>query len=161
MAGAHHAGGHIHHGGQHRALQHGLQPLGVVHAVLQAQHHSVGAQVRGHGLARTLGVGGFDAEQHALRTLHGAGLGVGLQLHALLEGLGVEQQAVLADGFDVHGARHQHHRVPGPGQHAAVVTAHGACAHDGDFHGVFLDREGRGQAGRAYGRGLVVLMRAV
>jgi hypothetical protein len=64
--------------GQHTLRQHRLHALGVVHTVLQTQHHGIGIKMRRDGGRGTFGVGGFDAKQHALRAAHGSRVAAGL-----------------------------------------------------------------------------------
>jgi hypothetical protein len=131
-----HLGGHVHHSGGHGVVwQDGAQPLGVVHAVLQAQHQRVGFHIRADQGAGRFGVGGLHTEQHQVGALHRAGLAAGAQAQVLIERGGLQAQAVARDCLHVLRPRDQRYRVPGARQHAAKVAAHGACAHDGDLDG--------------------------
>ena len=125
-----------------------LQALGVVHAVLQAEHHSALGQVRGQRAARALGVGGFDAKKHPLRAICGAGIGAGGHAHPFSEGLRFKQQAAGVDGRGVVRAGNQGDLVACARQHAAVITAHGTRAHHGNFHGTTFVSSPAGAGGR-------------
>ena len=113
--------------------QHGTQPVGVVNAVLQAHHQRIGLQKRLYQAPGRLGIAGLHAKQNHVCTAHGAGLNAGLHLNMLIKGLGLQAQPGVRNGGNMLRARNQHHRVPCPGQHAAVVAAHGARAHHGKF----------------------------
>ncbi len=122
--------------------QHRAQPVGVVHAVLQAQHQRARRQVRLDLCAGGFGIGGLDAEQDEVRALDGTGVRAGRDPHVLVEGPGFHAQAVAGNGVHVLRPRDQHDVMAGAGQHAAEVAADGACAHHGDFdelgHGAIL-----------------------
>jgi hypothetical protein len=105
--------------------------------------------------ARALGVGGFDAKQHPLRAICTALASVlACHAHPFSEGLRFKQQAAGVDGLGVVRAGNQHHLVACARQHAAVVAAHGARAHDGNFHESLPRAVGRRNK-EARGRGMV------
>ena len=76
MSRPRHLGGDINHRCRNRVLrQYSAKPLGVVHAVLKAQHQRVGLQMGPDLGAGRFRVGRFDAKQHQTGAAHGAGIG--------------------------------------------------------------------------------------
>ena len=134
MARARHFSGDINHSSTHQlAGQHGTQAVSVVHTVLQTQDQRIGLQKRLHQAACGLGVARFDAKQHHICALHCVGVKAGLQMNVLVEGLGLQPQPGFGNRAHMLWPGNQHHIMSGPSQHAAVVAAHSARAHDGEF----------------------------
>ena len=135
MARAGHLCGDVDHGRCDLALQQRLQALGVVDAVLQAEHLCIVHEVRSDFCTRSFGVAGLHAHQHQRRPRDDSGFGTRLHRQMRLERRGVQKQAIATHCLHMRGAPDQAHRVAGACQHAAVVAAHCAGAHHGDLHG--------------------------
>ena len=133
VAGAGHRAAHIDHGGNHRPCDGGAQPLDVIDAVLQRQHHGIGRKMRrdrARGLVRRRR---FHAEQHQPRALNHRRLDTCRHGDLLAAAAQLQGQAVLANGVHMAWPADKRDRLAGAREHAAVVAADRARPHHRDL----------------------------
>src|SRR5262249_44070357 len=108
-------------------------PLGVIHAVLHADHHRRGAQVRLQLACGFFCVRSLHAEQDQMRIVHGGQVGGGANADVFVHLESIDQQAVALDGRDVRRPPDQGHRHAAARQHSTEVASNGTGAHDSRF----------------------------
>jgi hypothetical protein len=119
-----HFGPHIYRGCDHLLLQQRAEPVRILDAVLQRQHHRVRREMRLDGSRTAFGIGGLHAKEHKLCALHRAGFGAGSDPNAFVDGLCFEPEPVTFDRLDALRAPDQHHIVSAARQLEAGSQLH-------------------------------------
>jgi hypothetical protein len=134
---AHHAGRrdlrrHVDHRRYHRVRDVGAHALEVVDAVLQAEHHGVGREMRCDCLCGGGAVGRLDAKQHQVGTGDARRIGRRRDRVPPAERAALQHEAVTHDRLHQRGPANQPHARAGARQHGAEIAADRTGAHHGD-----------------------------
>jgi hypothetical protein len=141
--GTSHLGRHIDGNGHDRTAQHRSEPFRIVDAVLQAEDHGVGSQMRRHLPPHLLRIARLHAEQHELRARDPIGGHGALDWDAVRLAADLEKQTPRADGLDMLRPADQRDGRTGARQQPAIEAADGAGSHYGNLHGAIPVTAGR------------------
>jgi hypothetical protein len=113
--------------------QYGAQAIRIVDPVLQAEHKRVWLNVWFDLRAGGFRVGRLHAEQDQVRATNCSDIRAGLEANVLVESPGLHSKSIALNCLHVLLPADQGHCMARAGEHASVVAADGARAHDGNF----------------------------
>ena len=128
----------INHGRVDAVAENGLQPGGVINAVLQTQDKGIVSEKGTNRLRRAFGVRRFDAKKDELRVGNPFRVLAGGKSHPLMEGFRFHLEAALTNRHDVPRPADQHDIMTRTGQHSPKIAADSSRPHDSNFHLPFL-----------------------